>query len=385
MRTLLLPQRGLYGAGAGGAASGVAYDWQQLTAAFYPASGPTAYWSPSAVPISGGRVLYVACTTGEILGAYAPSVSALVSESFATSGQFVIASGLSYPRATAFGAPDGGLYLALCNLAASGGNMAVQILKGSSDGSAWTGYATVVTGPSSGLSPLGATYLPVGSPLFLPSGRWVLPHPAPYLAVSGDLSATARISTSDDGGQTWTDRFDGFWSGSFGSVFNFLSRTIGQIQGELWWATYDAYGLTATTFYRSSDDGTSWSTAFVVTGVSRAYFQATLVSDAENLYMLGSTPQSGTHLWMASSPPVSASGLLPTSTLIPQGSPLGQDVNLLLAPTSRTEYLIMAGSQQTLSSAYVDGLTVSPTAGPPVPALQGILVSPLPPQSPQPA
>jgi len=309
--------------------------------------------SPSAVELNDGRVLYVYCRGSTIYRSYAPSVSAFVGGADSVSGETAIITGLSFPRATVFRDPGGDLYMvysyAMIDSVKVGG---VKIMKCAvGDGSSLQPYGTVAADvPWANWGATNTYWMELGTPTFIwqespPHWRWVLGHPA-VANVSGFWSCKVGISTSDDDGQTWTRRlFTG--SGTLNYTVQ-TSRNIGVLENDLWYCASRPMDH-LTYWYKSSDGGITWQTAFTqgFPPYSGTYMVPYLFSDRDVLYVLLAAWQGPNHkLLRAETSPTSFSDFVDTGVIYTLGGSTYGQFNTIVcrSETGASHAMVLNGA-----------------------------------------
>ncbi len=382
----LVPPQGAPGGGGTGIAS---ITWSAALARIDPDASGVANGSPSCVVLGDGRVLFVYVRGGSVYGAYASSLTAFLTVAGAATGEFQIVGGLTKPRATAFAAPSGTLYLAYAYTDDGTSNAAVKILKATaSDGSAWTAYATV-DGPfaTAGLlSEASAVQQEISVPYFAPGGRWVLVHPHFYQKSPGGLYAEHAVSTSGDGGVTWTQRLTVQISPE---PDDFNGRSVVAFGSQLWvWIATD-FGNGTGDLYTSTDGGTSWALAWSVTGTGYSGlpgYKALLAVDAGRFYFVIQAASVDTlHVWDTTVVPAGAGSLVDTGVSLTDPHLSAADTGLVFCPTPSGDYVLMQGDVLIFAGDSVWGIPVVRAGGGSTEGtlVQGVLAQAIAPQAPQ--
>lgn len=214
---------------------------------------------------SGGNFSFAKCANGKIVvvygggaaltQAYADNVNDLLSGSNVLSDHSSIFTGSSLLRGTVFNVGDDlFLTIARARSAASDDKQQVQIYKSpSGNGGDWELRGTIRE-----IQEVEAysmhKYVPVGSVLVLPSGRWVVSYP--YFRGGSALNFVCfpAVAVSDDGGLTWTHKS----TLSTSNYVGWVSRVLGYYDDKIW-VQYTTETSSGTTFLcYGYDNGNSW-------------------------------------------------------------------------------------------------------------------------------
>lgn len=266
------------------------YTWENANTAYSPIINTTDY-HPSCVKLNDGRILYMYLRNGVIYQSFAPNLQTFMSQNNSVSGEQIVLSNLSSARATVFKSPNNELFFTVTYTKTSTENVArVQIYKSAlGDGSDWKLYSTVNSyawdGTTTALD--NTNSLGSGLPTFI-NGRWILGH-VKFTSFLDALISYASISTSDDNGITWTLRATYSFGPFAGAYIDNFSRNIAYYKGELWWSYNGTYYMGLISIVKSSDNGTTWTTALHsenLFDVGTNWWNNSMIADTENLYAI---------------------------------------------------------------------------------------------------
>ena len=243
--------------------TGEDYEWDTLTSWHSPQTGTIS--EISLEKKANGKLIFVSIISGEVYEGEVDSVDVLLSGSntvnnWKKTGITTNAHG----RCCVFRA-DKDLWLSVAQAGSASIPAWYKLYKSpSGNGGDWTLYSTVYSGTTATNDFINLGTATAGAITVLDNGRYVLCGPWWHVRYTSYRAQAPAVWTSDDKGLTWSFRMRGTWHVAGGYYFHKSSsrHVVRSSSGALYFAhDYDA-GTWGTRVWRSTDNGTSWTTAY---------------------------------------------------------------------------------------------------------------------------